>query len=411
VKRIFAVRLYPTRAQTRALEHALHETRALYNALLQQRRDAYRVQELTLTAKQQYAEITVLRSEHPALRSVYREAEDAVLHRLDLAMQAFFRRLKQGEKPGFPRYRSARRWRQLEFPHGNRALKCDAGQQRLYVPGIGKVKLRKGRVVAETFGRAWLVRKCERWYAQFECEMAPEPLTANGRRVGIDRGVNLLLATSDGDLHANPHFLQRARRQLERFQRVLAKRKRGSRRRRRAVARVARLHERLAYARRDYAHKAAQSIVSDYDLIAMENLRIRNMTRSAKGTIAAPGVNVRAKAGLNRALLDAAFGQIAKLIVEKAESASRQGVFVDARFTSQTCSQCGYVDADSRRGEYFGCTRCGYEEHADVNAAKNILKRAELQPVARCAPLGDAVDPRSGLAPGAEPRLAQHDAA
>jgi putative transposase len=411
VKRVFNVRLYPTAAQERALDHALHETRRLYNALLQQRRDAYRLRGVSVTSKMQYGEITALRRDHPGLRSVYRELEDAALHRLDLAMQAFFRRVKRGETPGFPRYRSARRWRQLEFPHGDRALKFDGGQRRVYVPGIGKVKLRKGRAVPETYGRAWLVRKGDRWYAQFECEVSATPLPATGRAVGLDRGVRVLVAASDGRLHQNPRFLERTRCRVERLQRAIAKRKRGSQRQKKARAVLARLHERLAAARRDHAHKLARTIVNEHDLIALEALRVTAMTRSAKGTIENPGLNVRGKAGLNRAMLDAAFGQIANLIVEKAESAVRQVIFVETRFTSQQCSRCQYTDAASRNGECFSCSGCGYEDHADVNAARNILRRAELQPAARRAPVGNAQDPRSGLSPGADSRLTQHDAA
>ena len=151
----------------------LDVTRELYNALLQQRRDAYRLRRVTVTAKMQYAEMTALRAEDARVRAVYRESQDAVLHRLGLAMAAFFRRCKRGEKAGHPRFKSRRRWKQVEFPHGDRALRFDQAQQRVKIPSVGVVKLRKGRQIPATYKRAWVVRKNDRWYASFECERAP----------------------------------------------------------------------------------------------------------------------------------------------------------------------------------------------------------------------------------------------
>ncbi len=181
----------------------LDVTRELYNALLQQRRDAYRLRRVTVTAKMQYAEITTLRLEDGRLRAVYRDCEDAVLHRLDLGMTAFLRRCKRGVIPGFPRFKSRQRWQQLEFSHGNRTLRFDGMRQRVSVPGVGAVNLRKGRQVPATYGRAWAVRKNDRWYAAFECERAVRRLPATNEVIGVDRGVHVLAALSDGRLIAN----------------------------------------------------------------------------------------------------------------------------------------------------------------------------------------------------------------
>jgi putative transposase len=152
------VRLYPTCAQEDELVQVLRVTRELNNALLQQRRDVWTTRRVSLSSREQYAQLTELRAAEPRFAAVYREAEDAVLHRLDLAFAAFFRRLKRGETPGYPRFKSAARWNQIEFPHGDRALRLDAAQRRLRVPGVGSIRLRKGRVVPE-FGRAFIVTK------------------------------------------------------------------------------------------------------------------------------------------------------------------------------------------------------------------------------------------------------------
>src|ERR1700685_716789 len=202
----------------------LDVTRQLYNAALQGRRNAYRMRGITVTRKMQYAELTALRQPESwldgRLAAVYRESEDAVLHRLELAMQAFFRRCKGGETPGFPRYKPAARWKQLAFPHGDRALKFDAAQERVRVPGLGSVKLRKGRRVPP-FGRAWLVERNGRWYACFECERAVQPLSATGTLLGIDRGVHVLAATSDGQLIRNQVVGEKRKRATARLQREL----------------------------------------------------------------------------------------------------------------------------------------------------------------------------------------------
>ncbi len=406
VKRIERIRLYPTACQAQALRFMLGVTRELYNAALQERRDAYRLRGVAVSMKMQYAELTALRKPihrlDTRLAAVYRECEDAVLRRLDLAMQAFFRRCKHGEVSGFPRFKPAVRWKQITFPHGSRALKFDAVQRRVTVPGVGSVKLRKGRAVPD-FGRAWLVERNDRWYACFECERNVQPLPAMGVVFGVDRGVHILAATSDGDLIRNLAVGEKRRAATTRLQRDLdaASVYVGIERNRRcmnkrdpkriaAVKRLARAKEREANARRDYAHKVARQIVNRADVIGLEALRLRNMTRSAKGTVEQPGCNVAAKAGLNRVVLDAGFGLLHQLIAEKAEEAARRVVLVDPRFSSQECSRCGHVARESRRRRRFRCVACGYANHADVNAALVIRRRAQLALTSEPYPAEDA---------------------
>jgi putative transposase len=382
------VRLYPKAAQIERLRFMLDVTRQTYNALLDERRYAWKARGITVTAKMQYAEITALRAEDGRFASVYRECQDAVLHRLDLAFAAFFRRIKRGEKAGYPRFKSAARWKQLEFPHGDRALKLDAAQRRVRIPGVGTVALRKGREVP-AFGRALVVERNGRWWAIFECGRDPEALPSTGRVVGIDQGVHVLAATSDGELLRNGKHGERLQRIVSGHQRSLdavsVKDARGRCFNRRdpariaAARRLARAKEREANARLDGLHKAAHRIVRSADVIALEALDVRGMTRSAKGTIAAPGSNVAAKSGLNRALLDAGFGKLAMLIREKAACAVREIISVDARYSSQTCGRCLQVDAKSRRRRRFCCVACGWSCHADVAAALEIRRRAELQ--------------------------------
>jgi putative transposase len=214
----------------------------------------------------QYREVTAFRAEDARLASVYRECLDASLRRLDLAFAAFFRRLKRGERPGFPRFRSKSRWQTLVFPHGNRALKLDERQAKVTIPGIGSVRLRKGRDVPP-FGRAMLTRRAGRWFANFECERTIQPPPPTGLTVGIDRGVVALIATSDGEVVSLPPSLEERRLRVRVAQKRLSRRKRGSGRRRQARRHLAYAHERLASARRDLAHKLSRSIVDRCDMI------------------------------------------------------------------------------------------------------------------------------------------------
>lgn len=403
MKRIERIRLYPTTRQEQTLRFMLDVTRELYNALLQERRDAYRLRGISVRTKRQYAEITALRKPNQwidgRLAAVYRECEDAVLHRLDLALAAFFRRCRRGETPGFPRFKAASRWSQLEFPHGARALRFDERQRRVRIPGAGEVKLRKGRAVPP-FGRAWVVTRNGRWYACFECERAACPLPKAGKVVGIDRGVHVLAALSDGTLLPNLGAGERRQATTARLQRELEKvtqRDGGGRvlnrrdpARAAAVLRLARSREREGHARRDHAHKLARRIINGADVIALEKLNLRTMTRSAKGTVAKPGRNVAAKSALNRHVLDAGFGLLRQMIVAKAEEAARMVVEVDSRFSSQECSRCGHVARESRRRRRFCCIGCGYRSHADINSALVIRGRAQLALMSEPEPAEDA---------------------
>ena len=174
---------------------------------------------------------------------------------------------------------------------------------------------------------------------------------------------------------------------------------------------LARAQERVSNARRDNLHKVADKLVASADIIALEKLAPRNMTRSAKGTIEQPGCNVRAKAGLNRAMLDAGFGLLQQMIVDKAESAGKTVVAVDARYSSQECSRCGHIAAESRRKRRFQCVQCGFSVHADVNAALVIRRRAELRPGGRGAALADLDDLRNVPDVGEEPARCNQDVA
>jgi putative transposase len=411
------VRLYPTPAQERACEHVLLVTRRLWNALVGQRRDAWKTRRLNIRSQRQYRELTELRKDDEWFASVYRECEDAVLHRLDLAYQKFF------SGGGHPRFKGASRWNQFEFPHGNRALRWDAGQDRITIPGVGRVRVRKGRArIIPAHGRAMVYRRCGKWYALFDCEVERQPLPPTGRVVGVDRGVRALAATSDGELIANPRHGAELGRKIARAQRTLERRTvrdaRGrvlnaeGKNRAKALGALRNVWDRLKRVRRGYLHEIAHALVQRYDAIAFERLNLAGMTRSAKGTIEDPGRNVRAKTRLNYVMLDASLAMLRTLVGEKAVGAARLVIDVPAAYSSQTCSACGNVAAAARNGQRYQCVHpdCGYAGDADVNAARVIAQRAFGRPARRGAGLPNLDDLRSELSPG-DTRLARQEVA
>jgi putative transposase len=379
------------------LQLCLDVCRQLYNLALEQRRNAWRERRFSITHKMQYAQLTEVRAADRRMASVYRELQDAALRTLDLAFAAFFRRLRARLTPGFPRFRAAARYNTLEFPHGNRALRFSSTQRKVKIPGVGSVRIRKGREIP-AFGRAMIVRSPRGWYALFECERAAKPLAPTGRSIGVDVGVATLYATSDGEFAPHAALGQRKAALLARAQRQVARRKRESSGRRQAVKLLARAHDALRWSRRDWHHKLVHQLVRSCDRIVLEKLQVSNMTRSARGSVEHPGHNVAAKAALNRKILDAGWRQFANMLLAKAEEAGRAVVFVNSQYSSQTCAACGHVAPDNRRSQaLFVCVRCGHSDHADVNAAKIVLKRAELPPAGSGAELSDCLDPRIEL--------------
>jgi putative transposase len=384
VNRVFRYRIYPTAKQTVALEQMLRDHCDMYNAALQERRDAYRCG-VKVRYGDQSAQLKAIRADEQYARWSF-SSQQQTLKRLDRAFVAFFTRVKRGETPGYPRFRSSRRFDTVTFIDGDGgAYLPDTARVRMQ--GVGHVKVKQHRPVRGTTKQFSVTRQGRKWFVNVICTDVPQqlrPLT--GAVIGLDRGVTHLLADSDGGFTENPRHLRSAEARLAAAQIDLSRKKRGSTRRRKAAFRVAALHRHVANTRRDNLHKVSRRLVDTYDLIALEALRVRNMTRSAKGTVDAPGSNVAAKSGLNKSILDAGWSALAQMIQYKAESAGTDVVFVPAANTSRMCHECGHIAAGNRDGEAFTCLTCGHTAHADTNAARNILRLGlSLRPVAPAA--------------------------
>ncbi|WP_310739223.1 transposase [Microbispora sp. H10830] len=308
-------------------------------------------------------------------------SQQATLRRLDKAFAAFFTRVREGRRPGFPRFKGRGWFDTVEWPKDGDGCRWDSQPERpaatyVRLQGIGHVWVHRHRQVQGRVKTISVTRVGSRWYVVLSCDdVLAEPLPRTGAAVGLDMGVASLATTSDGDHLDNPRHLASSAGRMAAAQRALTRKKRGSNRRRKAVARVAALHAKVRRQRLDYAHKQALTLVRGYDVIVHEDLRIVNMTRSASGTIEQPGRNVAAKSGLNRSILDAGWGVFLRVLAHKAESAGREVIAVNPANTSRTCSRCGHCAKENRLTQaQFRCQACGHEAHADVNAAKNILR-------------------------------------
>jgi putative transposase len=313
------------------------------------------------------------------------------LKRLDLAYNAFYRRVERGETPGFPRFKPASRFNSLEWKDQG-GWKLNTQHRRLHLKGIGEIKANYHRPLKGDSKAITVKREGVKWWLIVSCVNVPAmPLERTCSEIGIDLGVVNQIATSDGELKRGCHFGAKAQKSLARAQRQLATKQRGSNRRRRQVEEVARLHLKIKNQRSNAAHQLSRHIVSDYDFIALEDLKITNMVRAPKGRPdpEQPGAylpnGASKKAGLNRSIHDAGWGQFVSLLSYKAESAGRTVVSVDARYTSQACAECHYVDAGNRVSqEEFRCRRCGHCDFADINAACNILRAGRALQVSTC---------------------------
>jgi putative transposase len=358
--RVFRYRLYPTTAQDERMRWTLDRLRELYNAALEQRREAYRRQGVSLSRYGQAKEIKDIRRELPEFASIHVHLLQDAIRRLDLAYRAFFRRVKAGEKPGFPRFRGRGRYDSFTFhdaPNRN-GVAFDGRAKRLRLTGIGHVKVKVHRPLEGRLKQVTVTLAGDgHWYACLCCDDVPaKPLPATGQSVGVDVGIKAFATLSNGDQIENPRYYECVQKKLRRAQRRLARRKRGSNRRRKAVLLLRKQHDKIRRTRLDFHHKVALDLVRRFDSIAVERLNIKGLVRSR----------------LAKQVNDAAWGGFLKILHGKAECAGREVWEVDPRGTSQRCSGCGATVPKPLSQRIHDCPGCGLVLDRDQNAARNI---------------------------------------
>ncbi len=371
--RTYRYPLRPTGAQEATLDAWRRQCCDLYNAALQERRDAWKKQRVSIGYNAQTKSLTEWRAMDPDGAALPVEVQRSALRRVDFAFKAFFRRVKAGQTPGFPRFRSKRRYDSFDMPEARVVGKTVA------LPKIGAVKFHLYRPLRGNVLRVAIRREGEAWWVCFSCDVgaAPEKV-APVSIVGIDVGLKALAVTSDGEVVENPRHAARAAAKLARAQRIVARRKRGSKSKRRAALLVARCHARVKNQRLDHARKVAADLVSRYDVIAHEDLNIAAMGRGF----------------LSGHIQNAGWGVLIHAIACKAESAGKHVVAVDPRGTSQACSGCGALVPKDLGVRVHDCPHCGLRMDRDHNAAVNICALGRS-----AVPWPDAFDPtqaRSG---------------
>jgi putative transposase len=355
-RKTYRYRLYPTRAQAGALSLQLSEACRLYNAALQERRDAWRVSRTSLNFYTQSNQLKEIRATGDLLLPNHCACQD-VLRRVDRTFQAFFARVKKGVRAGFPRFKSHSRYDSLTFPkYGNGCKMLDGGRLRLQ--GIGHIKVKLHRPVGGRIKTVTVKREAGRWYAAFSVECEAEPLPASPESVGIDVGLAAFATLSDGTEIENPKYYDGARAKLRRAQRRVARRKKGGSGRRQAVRLLQRAHARIRNQRADFHHKVSRRLVNRYGLIAVEDLNIKGL---AKGMLAGP-------------VADAGWGAFLDKMAYKAANAGRLFVRVNPRGTTRDCSGCGARVPKRLSDRTHECPACALRLPRDENAALNILR-------------------------------------
>ena len=391
-KQAYKFRLYPTRKQIARLQETLDACRVLYNTALTERRDAYnfhvrqhpnyydeatrkeRSREVAINYYSQANQLPEIKDVREEYQDVYSQVLQDVLRRVQKAFDAFFRRVRNGEEPGYPRIKGRGRYDSFTYPQAGFSLTHDS---RVCLSKIGSIKVKMHREIKGTIKTCTIKREDDAWYVIFACEVESNPLPENQEAVGIDLGLLHFATLSTGETIENPRFLRKAEQRLARLQQALSRKKRGSHHRKKAGKLVGKAHRKVSSQRRDFLHKHSRKLVNAYGVIVFEELQSASMSKrpnpkqDEKGAYLPNGA--AAKSGLNKSIADAGWGMFQQFCAYKAEEAGRTVLFVNPRDTSQVCSGCGRVVKKELSERWHSC-ECGCSLDRDHNAALNILR-------------------------------------
>lgn len=364
----------PTRKQREKLEWTLARSCELYNAALQERREMYTYTGKGTTYNAQANQLPEIKEIREEYKDIHSQVLQDVLQRVEKAFKDFFRRVKKGDTPGYPRFQGRNHYDSFTYPQAG--FNIDE-QGKLFLSKIGHIKIKLHRPIQGIIKTCTIKREGDCWYVCLACEVEAMPRTPyTDEAVGIDLGVSKLATLSTGDVIENPKHYRHAEKKLAKAQQALSTKKRGSHRRKKAVKRVALLHRKVRNQRNDYLHQWSRRLVNTYGTIVFEDIAPANLSRKAKpkqdeetGKYLPNGAS--AKSGLNKSILDAGWHQFITFCQYKAEEAGTSVVLVDPRYTSQVCSSCGSIRKKELSQRWHSC-ECGCELDRDHNAAINI---------------------------------------
>jgi putative transposase len=338
------------------MEQTLEICRWVYNETLAMRKSAWEQEQRSISYYESKRQIPLWKKEHPELSRVYSQVLQDVSMRVDLAFKAFFRRVKAGENPGYPRFKGRGRYDSFTYPQYGFKLDGD----RLHLSKIGDVKVVLHRPVEGTIKTLTIRRSATgKWYACFSVEYDPDPAPRKETAVGVDVGLTSFATLSNGEKIENPRFFRTDEKALAKAQRKLSKVEKGTPERKKARKIVAHVHERIANRRLNFAHQTSRQLVDRFGTIVFEDLNITNMQKNH---------------GLAKSIADVAWNQFVTITTSKAEDAGSHVILVNPRNTSQMCSRCGMIVAKTLSDRVHSCPHCGLEMDRDQNAAVNILR-------------------------------------
>ena len=300
-------------------------------------------------------------------KRVHSHVLQVAIEDLDRAFQAFFRRVQAGEDPGYPRFKSYKRWHSMGFKQYGNGFKVDG--RRLKVSGVGRIKVRWHRPYQGEIKTCRIIRKAGRWYVSLMCEVPdPVPLPKTGCVIGIDMGINALITTSEGEQIHNPRWYREAQAELRRKQRKLQRAQKGSNQHKKKHLDVQREHQHIKNQRKDFLDKLVYELIQTYDVIVIEDLKIKNMVKNRH---------------LSKSILDAGWGYFKQRLLDKAADAGREVLLVDPAYTSKTCSSCGALFEGLTLAHRWVECQCGLSLDRDHNAAINILNKSVVKRAGR----------------------------
>jgi putative transposase len=364
VFKAFVYRLYPSKSQRRRLEAVRETCRHFYNDCRRERKEAYEERGETISKTVQLRKVKVEKATSPFALDIHSHILQNVVADLDKAFEAFFRRVKAGENPGYPRFKGRNRFAGFGFKEYGNGFKVDG--RRLSMFGIGRVAVRWHRKLEGTIKTARIFCRAGEWFVAFACAVEkPEPLPKTGESIGIDLGLMRLATFSNGEKKENPRWYRKVLRELRVLQRKIARCMPGGRNRRRLILRLQRLMVHVANARKDFLNKFVHELIERFDRIVLEDLRVAAM---AHGRFA-------------MSILDAGWSYLVAHLTHKAESAGREVVKVDPADTSKTCSGCGATFEHLSLSDRWVECDCGVSLDRDHNAAIVVFQRGRNGPL------------------------------
>jgi putative transposase len=373
LRKTYKYKLTPTPAQERALAFVVRRCRELYNAALQERKEAWEKCGVSVTLAGQSAQLPAIKEVRPEYHDIHSQVLQDVLTRLDRAFLAFFRRMRTGEggkAPGYPRFQGMNRYTSFTYKQFGNGARLDHGF--LVLSKIGRIAVRWSRPLEGTPKTVTISQEADGWYACFSCAEVPtQPQGPTGQETGIDVGLASFATLADGTMIHNPRCYRKAEAYLRRCQRRVARRKKGSHRRKKAVELLAKAHQTVKRQREDFHHKTVLALVQHYDTIYYEDLQTANLLKNHH---------------LAKSIADAGWSASLGILAFKAAYAGKRASAVPPAYTSQACSGCGVMVQKGLSVRWHTCPECGASLHRDHNAALNILALGREQRGAGQAP-------------------------